>query len=93
MSRLKNSNGNTEQTYFHVHTSQTRQCEGRGGTDLYNSPFAESKKIEDFDEYMFSLRPGTNTRNPWFRDYWHKLTGCGDQRPEERFCDQVDIKL
>ena len=91
MSRLKNSNGNTEQTYFHVHTSQTRQCEGRDR--LYNSPFAESKKIEDFDEYMFSLRPGTNTRNPWFRDYWHKLTGCGDQGPEERFCDQVDIKL
>ena len=29
MSRLKNSNGNTEQTYFHVHTSPTRQCEGR----------------------------------------------------------------
>ena len=29
MVRLKNSNGNTEQTYFHVHTSQTRQCEGR----------------------------------------------------------------
>ena len=42
---------------------------------------------------MFSLRPGTNTRNPWFRDYWHKLTGCGHQRPEERFCDQVGIKL
>ena len=42
---------------------------------------------------MFSLRPGTNTRNPWFRDYWHKLTGCGDLRAGERFCDQVDSKL
>ena len=36
----------------------------------------ESKKIEDFDEYMFGLSPENNTRNPWFRDYWQKLTGC-----------------
>ena len=65
----------------------------RGAGQIIQFHFAESKKIEDFDEYMFSLRPGTNTRNPWFRDYWHKLTGCGHQLPEERFCDQVDIKL
>ena len=74
-----------------VHTS--RHDNARDGAELYNSHFAESKKIEDFDEYMFSLRPGTNTRNPWFRDYWHKLTGCGDRRAGERFCDQVDSKL
>ena len=36
----------------------------------------ESKKITDFDEYMFGLEPGQNLRNPWFRDYWQKLTGC-----------------
>ena len=36
----------------------------------------ESKRIEDFDEYMFSLHPKSNIRNPWFRDYWQKLTGC-----------------
>ena len=48
----------------------------------------ESKKIDDFDEYMFGLRPATNTRNPWFREYWHKLTGCSGGR-ESRFCDEV----
>ena len=96
MSQLGNSNGNTEQTYFHVrrpYQLPARHDNARHGAELYNSHFAESKKIEDFDEYMFSLRPGTNTRNPWFRDYWHKLTGCGDLRAGERFCDQVDSKL
>ena len=55
----------------------------------------ESKKIEDFDEYMFRLNPETNTRNPWFRDYWQKLTGClhrngSQERPPGggKFCDK-----
>ena len=25
------------------------------------------------------LRPNENLRNPWFRDYWQKLTGCLDR--------------
>ena len=36
----------------------------------------ESKPVPSFDEYMFGLRPGTNTRNPWFRDYWQRLHDC-----------------
>ena len=48
--------------------------------------FIESKKIEDFDEYMFGLKPSSNTRNPWFREYWQKLTGCqGDNERSENF--------
>ncbi len=34
----------------------------------------ESKEIQDFNEYMFRLRPEFNTRNPWFLDYWLALT-------------------
>ena len=34
----------------------------------------ESKEITDFNEYMFSLRPEHNVRNPWFLDYWLALT-------------------
>ena len=55
----------------------------------------ESKKIEDFDEYMFRLSPENNTRNPWFRDYWQKLTKClprnGSQNRAlagEKLCDE-----
>ena len=54
----------------------------------------ESKKIEEFDDYMFSLRPTTNTRNPWFKEYWQKLTGCnyagnGFQKHGSKYCDQA----
>ena len=56
---------------------------------------AESKKIDDFDDYMFHLRPETNKRNPWFKEYWHKLTGCPavsqnkNTKSNNRFCGKV----
>ena len=59
--------------------------------------WTESKKIDDFDDYMFRLRPESNTRNPWFREYWHKLTGCplnaqnNMKETNSRHCGKVGI--
>ena len=38
---------------------------------------------ENFKDYYMSLQPSTNTRNPWFREYWEKHFDCqlGKSRP------------
>ena len=33
-------------------------------------------RIDKFDEYMRSLTPYNNRRNPWFREYWEALFSC-----------------
>jgi len=35
-----------------------------------------SPEMSDFDEYYFRLRPDTNTRNPWFREFWQERFKC-----------------
>ena len=40
---------------------------------------------------MFRLQPKSNVRNPWFGEYWHKLTDChsgGNMTPQ---CQQVNL--
>ncbi|XP_036142893.1 metabotropic glutamate receptor isoform X2 [Monomorium pharaonis] len=36
----------------------------------------QSKNIPGFDEYMESLTPANNRRNPWFGEYWEEVFGC-----------------
>ena len=35
-----------------------------------------SKNIPQFDDYMASLTPENNRRNPWFGEYWEEIFGC-----------------
>ena len=56
-----------------------------------NILISESKKIEEFDEYMFRLQPTSNTRNPWFGEYWHKLTDCQKGDNLTPHCQQVNV--
>jgi hypothetical protein len=35
-----------------------------------------SPNVTDFDDYYFSLNPYTNTRNPWFREFWQHRFNC-----------------
>jgi hypothetical protein len=35
-----------------------------------------SPNVTDFDEYYFKLNPYTNTRNPWFREFWQQRFNC-----------------
>ncbi|XP_050297132.1 metabotropic glutamate receptor 5-like isoform X2 [Anthonomus grandis grandis] len=35
-----------------------------------------SPLVKPFDEYYSSLKPETNTRNPWFREFWEKKFKC-----------------
>ncbi|PNF32911.1 hypothetical protein B7P43_G01845 [Cryptotermes secundus] len=35
-----------------------------------------SSNVTDFDEYYFKLNPYTNTRNPWFREFWQQRFNC-----------------
>ena len=46
---------------------------------LYSPP------ITDFDRHYWSLRPNTNLRNPWFREFWQEKFKCylqGEDRDE-----------
>lgn len=36
----------------------------------------QSENIPGFDEYMASLTPDNNRRNPWFGEYWEEVFGC-----------------
>lgn len=36
----------------------------------------ESKYMPGFDDYMLSLTPANNQRNPWYGDYWQEVHGC-----------------
>lgn len=36
----------------------------------------ESKSVPGFDDYMMSLTPSNNQRNPWYGDYWQEVHGC-----------------
>ncbi|KAI4497103.1 hypothetical protein M0802_007849 [Mischocyttarus mexicanus] len=36
----------------------------------------QSKNIPEFDEYMASLTPENNYRNPWFTEYWEEVFSC-----------------
>ncbi|XP_069165254.1 LOW QUALITY PROTEIN: metabotropic glutamate receptor-like [Procambarus clarkii] len=35
-----------------------------------------SQVVKGFDTYMANLSPETNTRNPWFKEYWETFFGC-----------------
>ena len=37
---------------------------------LYSPP------IKNFDEYYQALKPSTNNRNPWFREFWQEKFEC-----------------
>lgn len=36
----------------------------------------QSYSIPGFDEYMMSLTPENNIRNPWFEQYWEDTFAC-----------------
>lgn len=36
----------------------------------------QSERIPDFDDYMMSLTPENNLRNPWFEEYWEDFFSC-----------------
>lgn len=35
-----------------------------------------SPYVSKFDSYYFALSPLTNTRNPWFQEFWENKFGC-----------------
>lgn len=35
-----------------------------------------STVIPEFDTYFLKLKPGTNKRNPWFKEYWETIHQC-----------------
>ena len=46
-----------------------------------------SKRIAEFDDYMAELTPFSNTRNPWFREYWETIFQCGLETSAAVPCD------
>jgi hypothetical protein len=35
-----------------------------------------SPNVTDFEDYYFNLNPYTNSRNPWFREFWQQRFNC-----------------
>ncbi|XP_064594827.1 metabotropic glutamate receptor 5-like [Liolophura sinensis] len=54
--------------------SVVRDVEGaaHGGLSLFQS----YEPVTDFDDYFRSLRPESNHRNPWFKEYWEQKFSC-----------------
>ena len=36
----------------------------------------QSNHVPGFDEYMVSLNPRNNARNPWYADFWQEIFNC-----------------
>ena len=36
----------------------------------------QTTPLPEFDDYFRQLRPATNQRNPWFREYWERVHEC-----------------
>jgi len=36
----------------------------------------QTSQLPEFDTYFRRLRPSTNDRNPWFREYWERAHEC-----------------
>lgn len=34
------------------------------------------RQLEGFDDYFTTLTPETNSRNPWFKEYWETVFNC-----------------
>lgn len=61
-----------------------------------------SKTIEEFDKYLLNLDVQTNTRNPWFKEFWQEALNCKLKRhlfendgdipcsPDLRLTDLID---
>ncbi|KAK8378655.1 hypothetical protein O3P69_009385 [Scylla paramamosain] len=43
----------------------------------------QSPHVHEFDDYYFSLHPDTNTRNPWFKEFWQHRFNCSLSDGEE----------
>ncbi|XP_045107628.1 metabotropic glutamate receptor 5-like isoform X2 [Portunus trituberculatus] len=43
----------------------------------------QSSKVDEFDDYYFGLHPDTNTRNPWFKEFWQHRFNCSLSDTEE----------
>jgi hypothetical protein len=41
-----------------------------------------STKMIDFDEHFWTLRPGSNSRNPWFTEFWQERFQCYVEGPD-----------
>jgi len=47
----------------------------------------EATVIPEFDSYFRNLRPDTNHRNPWFREYWEMIHNCRWANPTNPITD------
>ena len=55
-----------------VHCVYTFRFQVEGAITI--QPYADP--VENFEEYFLKLRPSTNTRNPWFAEYWEDFFQC-----------------
>lgn len=48
-----------------------------------------SYPIREFEDYFTKLNPYTNTRNPWFKEFWEHRFGCSLQ---EAGCSEKSLR-
>ncbi|XP_059491291.1 metabotropic glutamate receptor isoform X2 [Neocloeon triangulifer] len=51
----------------------------------------QSEHMPGFDEYMMSLTPDNNHRNPWFDEYWQDTFGC--VLPQYANAENIDVEI
>lgn len=48
-----------------------------------------SPYVESFDKYYWSLKPESNIRNPWFKEFWETKFQCILKSRESHFAENV----
>jgi hypothetical protein len=52
-----------------------------------------SPNVTDFDDYYFKLNPYTNTRNPWFREFWQLRFNCSMREDHGSNSSAISAKI
>ncbi|CAK9294580.1 unnamed protein product [Gordionus sp. m RMFG-2023] len=63
------------------------EIEALGGLSVrINSPY-----VKDFDPYYFSLKPGSNTRNVWFKELWEFKFSCSLTETQNKCSENLSL--
>lgn len=68
-------------------SSSTQEVEAVAEGAISVQPLVQT--LPGFDQYFSSLQPETNTRNPWFPEYWEAYLGCS---PDDSSCTPSPFK-
>lgn len=50
-------------------------------------------ELKAFSDHFYKLRPKTNTRNPWFKEFWERHFNCSIEKETNGECSKLNLTL